>query len=59
MSVIFLEGFLDPDAERLHHGEVVEREEEGFLGGVEIAEQVSHWLIALGLASAALSYARR
>src|SRR3546814_19985384 len=36
MSVIFLEGFLDPDAERLHHGEIVEREEEGFFGGVEI-----------------------
>src|SRR3546814_16113149 len=42
MSVIFLEGFLDPDAERLHHGEVVEREEEGFLGGVEIDMLVPH-----------------
>src|SRR3546814_3845184 len=42
MSVIFLEGFLDPDAERLHHGEIVEREEEGFLGGVEIDMLVPH-----------------
>src|SRR3546814_19743888 len=42
MSVIFLEGFLDPDAECLHHGKVVEREEEGFLGCVEIDMLVPH-----------------
>src|SRR3546814_10967530 len=29
-------GFLDPDAEGLHHGEIVERKEEGFFGKVEI-----------------------
>src|SRR5690606_31623105 len=36
VSAILLERFLDPDAQRLHHGEVVEREEEGFFGLVEI-----------------------
>src|SRR3546814_6292128 len=35
-------GFLDPDAEGLHHGEIVERKEEGFFGQVEIDMLVPH-----------------
>src|SRR3546814_17886563 len=35
-------GFLDPDAEGLHQGEIVERKEEGFFGPVEIDMHVHH-----------------